>query len=137
MRLDDLDGSWNFIYMGYSKKDARATAFAFYSVSGTSNFYEWNKIKHNDKPEKLEFLLGGYLDNRAMNGHFFDAKLCAATFGCYYPDQAAVLEFMHKKVDRPPAFKIAEKGQKEFLKEPMNFTTEVHKADGSYINFKN
>lgn len=125
MRLDDLDASWNFVYMGFSKKESAASAFVYYGNSKTWQFYVWPKIKHNEKPDKLEFVLGAYLENKAVNGHFFDVKFCASTFGCFVKNQEAALDYLKKKADRPPVFKATDMGKRDVLKDQLNFTNEV------------
>ena len=72
MHLDDFEGTWNWIYMGYSYKLEKARAFVFYSRSRNTNYYEWNECKHNLKLDRLNFIVGRYLEQRAMNGFYYD-----------------------------------------------------------------
>nr|AWX67867.1 carboxy-terminal crystallin fold protein [Philasterides dicentrarchi] len=104
----DLDGSWNWVYFGYSLEMQRAFAFVKFGRSGETKSLMWEQIAHDDNIKKLRFILGncGMPNWYGFHGNFYDVRFRYDDMAFKHNEEHA-LHYLKNSIPSAPAFNPA------------------------------
>lgn len=96
----EFDGSWNFIYFGYSNTEKRVFAFVRFGKTDRVASLNWNGIVHNLPPRLLKFVVGRSSGVYNMNGRYSSIKFNYKR-GAFIGDENTILNSYLTNNPRP------------------------------------